>query len=121
MVRNAAFAAAMALGLMVGQETVTYTYDVHGRLIQLSRAGGPNAGSVTTYGFDANTNRTSRVTTGAGSLMAADAMTATSADTAEAAPGVTAPEGVHLDIDTPDAAPEAASSDVQPTASEADQ
>lgn len=106
MVRNAAFAAAMALGLMAGQETVTYAYDVHGRLIQLSRAGGPNAGSVTTYGFDANTNRTSRTTTGAGSLMA-EAMTEASADTAEAAPGVTAPEGVHLDIDTPDPAPEA--------------
>lgn len=108
MVRRAVFAAAMAAGLMLAQETVTYTYDVHGRLIQLSRAGGPNAGSVTTYGFDANTNRTGKTTTGAGALMATEEATASAgAADGEAAPNVAAPDAVHLDVDTPDAAPEA--------------
>ncbi|GAD59128.1 hypothetical protein IWC96_06490 [Brevundimonas sp. BAL450] len=56
----------MSASVAAAQETTTYTYDVHGRLIGASRSTGPN----TAYAYDGGDSRTSRVTTGASSLMA---------------------------------------------------
>jgi hypothetical protein len=44
-------------------ETITYTYDVHGRLIQVGHAGTVNTGRQSTYTFDATDNRTTVVNT----------------------------------------------------------
>jgi YD repeat-containing protein len=71
----------MVAAVAVAQETTTYTYDVHGRLVGASRTTGPN----TTYAYDGGDSRTSRVTTGASSLMAAPEPTQ-EAEAAEASP-----------------------------------
>ena len=55
------------VGTAAAQETTTYTYDVHGRLVGASRSTGPN----TTYTYDGGDSRTSRVTVGGSSLMSA--------------------------------------------------
>ena len=47
------------------QETITYTYDALGRLVQVSHSGNVNAGQVTTYTLDSADNRTNVTTTGA--------------------------------------------------------
>lgn len=52
----------------IAQETATYTYDVHGRLIEVERS----TGAETTYAYDDGDSRTSRVTTGGASLLAAE-------------------------------------------------
>ena len=49
------------------QETTTYTYDVHGRLIAADRSTGAN----TDYAYDAGDSRTSKATTGGASSVAA--------------------------------------------------
>lgn len=46
-------------------ETITYTYDARGRLVQVSHSGGPASGVTTTYSHDAANNRTRVQTTGA--------------------------------------------------------
>lgn len=45
-------------------ETMTYTYDSKGRLLQVIKSGGPNNGSTTTYNYDKADNRTRVVTSG---------------------------------------------------------
>ena len=46
-------------------ETVTYGYDVKGRLIQISHSGSVNNGLTATYAYDAVDNRTSVTNVGA--------------------------------------------------------
>ena len=46
-------------------ETITYTYDARGRLIQAARSGTVNNGVTASYGYDDADNRTSVVVTGA--------------------------------------------------------
>jgi YD repeat-containing protein len=45
-------------------ETITYTYDARGRLIQVVRSGTVNNGVSTTYQIDKADNRTNKTTTG---------------------------------------------------------
>lgn len=42
------------------QETIAYTYDVHGRVVQLDHTGSVNSGRQTTYSYDDANNRTER-------------------------------------------------------------
>lgn len=51
-------------------ETVTYTYDARGRLIQAAHAQGPNDGVIVQYAYDAADNRTSASASVAGSSSA---------------------------------------------------
>ena len=46
-------------------ETITYTYDARGRLVQVSHSGTVNNGLNTTYAHDKANNRTNVTTTGA--------------------------------------------------------
>jgi YD repeat-containing protein len=46
-------------------ETITYTYDARGRLVQVQRSGTVNNGVNTTYTHDKAHNRTNVTTTGA--------------------------------------------------------
>lgn len=46
-------------------ETITYTYDAKGRLVQVVRTGGPGNGTQQTYTHDAAGNRQHVVVTGA--------------------------------------------------------
>jgi len=61
---------AIFLGLLVlgaaayAAETITYTYDARGRLIQVARSGTVNNGVTTTYTNDKADNRTNKTTTG---------------------------------------------------------
>lgn len=48
----------------VAAETISYSYDVHGRLVQVARTGTVNNGVTTTYQYDKADNRTSKATTG---------------------------------------------------------
>ena len=45
-------------------ETITYTYDARGRLVQVARAGTVNNGVTTNYTIDKADNRTNKTTTG---------------------------------------------------------
>ena len=45
-------------------ETVTYSYDARGRLIQVARTGTVNNGVTTAYQLDKADNRTSKATAG---------------------------------------------------------
>ena len=45
-------------------ETITYTYDTRGRLVQVIRTGTVNNGVTTTYTIDKADNRTNKTTTG---------------------------------------------------------
>ena len=45
-------------------ETVTYSYDARGRLIQVARTGTVNNGVTTVYQLDKADNRSSKTTTG---------------------------------------------------------
>jgi len=45
-------------------ETITYSYDARGRLIQVARTGSVNNGVTTTYAHDKANNRTSKSTSG---------------------------------------------------------
>jgi hypothetical protein len=45
-------------------ETITYTYDARGRLIQVQRTGTVNNGVNTSYTIDKADNRTNKTTTG---------------------------------------------------------
>ena len=48
----------LALAAPASAETVTYTYDAQGRMIQASHAGGRNANVVVSVAFDQADNRT---------------------------------------------------------------
>lgn len=63
-------AGCVAVALLVpaaatANETVTYTYDARGRLIEVDRAGTVNNGVSTAYTLDKADNRTNKTTTGA--------------------------------------------------------
>jgi YD repeat-containing protein len=63
-----AFAVLITL-LLVGAaayaaETITYTYDARGRLVQVNRTGTVNNNVVTNYTYDKADNRTNKTTTG---------------------------------------------------------
>lgn len=45
-------------------ETVGYSYDARGRLVQVARTGTVNNGVTTTYAYDKADNRSSKTTTG---------------------------------------------------------
>jgi YD repeat-containing protein len=45
-------------------ETITYTYDARGRLVQVARSGTVNNGVTTSYTIDKADNRTNKTTTG---------------------------------------------------------
>jgi hypothetical protein len=45
-------------------ETITYSYDARGRLIQVAHSGTVNNNVTTTYGHDKADNRASKTTTG---------------------------------------------------------
>lgn len=47
-----ASAAALAATAAYAQETLTYSYDAHGRLVTVQRAGGPSAGLTTQHSLD---------------------------------------------------------------------
>ncbi len=44
-------------------ETITYSYDARGRIIEVKRSGTVNNGVVTSYAFDKADNRTSKTKT----------------------------------------------------------
>jgi predicted nicotinamide N-methyase len=46
-------------------ETISYSYDARGRLIQVSHSGTVNNGVVTSYSHDHANNRTNKTTNGA--------------------------------------------------------
>lgn len=46
-------------------ETVTYTYDARGRLVEVNHSGGPASGTKTTYEYDDAHNIKRKKTTGA--------------------------------------------------------
>jgi hypothetical protein len=56
-------ALASATGAMAS-ETITYSYDARGRLIQVQRSGSVNNGVTTTYQIDKADNRTNKTTSG---------------------------------------------------------
>jgi len=65
-----AAAGAMALSLLAAtaasaDETIAYTYDARGRLVQVVHTGTANTGVQTTYTLDPADNRTHQTTTGA--------------------------------------------------------
>lgn len=45
-------------------ETITYTYDVHGRVVTASHSGSVNNGLNVTYSYNAADNRTNVTTSG---------------------------------------------------------
>ena len=45
-------------------ETVTYTYDAHGRLVKVEHSGTVNDGVATEYNYDDANNRVKKKTTG---------------------------------------------------------
>ena len=53
-----------AASAAVADETITYTYDARGRLVQVTRRGTVNNGVTASYTHDKADNRTSKVTTG---------------------------------------------------------
>ncbi len=59
-----ALAALFAASVAQAAETITYTYDARGRLVQVSRSGTVNNGVSTTYTLDKADNRTNKTTSG---------------------------------------------------------
>jgi YD repeat-containing protein len=45
-------------------ETITYTYDARGRLVQVAHSGSVNNGVTTSYSYDHANNRSNKTTTG---------------------------------------------------------
>jgi hypothetical protein len=56
-------ATTLDVGCCLANETVTYTYDVLGRLVKVANSGSINTGQQSTYSFDAADNRTTVVST----------------------------------------------------------
>lgn len=52
-------------GAVSAAETVTYTYDARGRLVEVVHGGGASSGADVAYTYDAAGNRTRVVVTGA--------------------------------------------------------
>lgn len=48
----------------VASETIAYSYDARGRLVQVARTGTVNDGVTTTHQYDRADNRTVKTTTG---------------------------------------------------------
>ena len=60
------FAILLVLGVAAyAAETITYSYDARGRLIQVAHSGTVNNGVLTNYSHDKANNRTNKTTTGA--------------------------------------------------------
>lgn len=51
-------------GAALAGETITYSYDAKGRLVQVARAGSVNSGVTTTHTYDKADNRTAKTTSG---------------------------------------------------------
>lgn len=72
MSRHRFLGSAAALGMLMlaspggASETTTYSYDAHGRLVKVQRAGAVNDGVVADYTFDQADNRTNVTVTGVG-------------------------------------------------------
>ncbi|WP_253201217.1 RHS repeat domain-containing protein [Sphingomonas quercus] len=49
----------------IAAETITYSYDAQGRLVQVAHSGSVNNGQATTYAHDNADNRTSVAVSGA--------------------------------------------------------
>lgn len=49
----------------LASETITYTYDAHGRLVKVAHSGTVNNNVVSNYSYDNANNRTNKTTTGA--------------------------------------------------------
>jgi hypothetical protein len=63
--RKAAAALLLAAAAPAGAaETITYSYDARGRLVQVARTGTVNNGVVTTHQYDKADNRVVKATTG---------------------------------------------------------
>lgn len=63
--RSALFGAIVAAGAawpVLAAETIAYSYDVHGRVIEAARTGTVNDGVETAYTYDDADNRTQRTT-----------------------------------------------------------
>jgi uncharacterized protein RhaS with RHS repeats len=65
-VERGLIAAGIALvpALAMATETVNYSYDAKGRLVQVARTGTINNGVTTNYTYDHADNRTNKTTTG---------------------------------------------------------
>jgi YD repeat-containing protein len=60
-----AFLILLLLGVAAyASETITYTYDARGRLVQVNHTGTVNNNVVTNYTYDKADNRTKKTTTG---------------------------------------------------------
>ncbi len=59
-----AFGAVALAAAAYAAETITYTYDARGRLVQVARTGTVNNGVTTNYTIDKADNRTNKTTTG---------------------------------------------------------
>ncbi|MGJ3232384.1 MAG: RHS repeat domain-containing protein [Oceanicaulis sp.] len=55
----------LSIASAAASETVTYTYDARGRLVEVEHTGGPAAGTKTTYEYDDADNIKRKKTTGA--------------------------------------------------------
>ncbi|MEQ8405256.1 MAG: hypothetical protein RKE49_09175 [Oceanicaulis sp.] len=55
----------LSIASAAASETVTYTYDARGRLVEVNHSGGPAAGTKTTYEYDDVDNIKRKKTTGA--------------------------------------------------------
>lgn len=60
-----ALAAVLVPAAAQATETITYSYDVHGRLVKVVHSGSVNNGQQTVYTHDHADNRTNVTTTGA--------------------------------------------------------
>lgn len=63
-VLGASVAACLLAQPALATETITYTYDVHGRLTNVARSGTVNNGVNASYSFDNADNRTNVTVTG---------------------------------------------------------
>ncbi|MBA3512324.1 hypothetical protein [Sphingomonas sp.] len=64
LILGSAIAGLFAADIASATETITYTYDAHGRLVKVQRTGSVNDGVTTDYVIDKADNRTSKSTTG---------------------------------------------------------
>lgn len=55
----------LAATAAIAAETISYTYDARGRLVQVQHSGTANNGVTTSYTYDRAHNRTNVTTTGA--------------------------------------------------------
>jgi hypothetical protein len=65
------FRTGLAMALLLGgaapgqaAETISYSYDARGRLVQVARSGTVNNGVVTAHAYDKADNRVTKTTTG---------------------------------------------------------